>query len=79
MSAREVLDRQLLDLASRGERPRCGEPADHDLWVSDSPEDRRRAANLCTRCPILPACAAAAEEHDERHHVWGAQDRGSRR
>ena len=79
MTARDALDRALLDLAADGHRPRCGEPGDHELWTSEDRDDRRRAAELCTRCPVLSACAEAAEELDERHHVWAGQDRGGRR
>ena len=75
MSARETLDHALVALAADGRRPRCGEHADRDLWTSDSVDDRRKAAQLCTRCPVLYACAEAAEEADERHHTWAGKDR----
>lgn len=78
MSARDTLDRALVDLASRGERPRCGEPADRHLWVSDSPDERRRAARLCAACPILRACAEAAEEERDRWTTRGGVDRRGR-
>lgn len=75
MSARDQLDRALLNLAAEGRRPRCGEHGDGHLWTSESPEDRRKAADLCTHCPILHPCALAAEEQDERFHTWGGTDR----
>lgn len=74
MTARDRLDRALLDLAERGARPPCGHRWSGDLWVSDDAEDRRQAAVLCRPCPVLEACAAAAEEADERHNVWGGRD-----
>ena len=75
MTARDVLDRALVDLASRGERPRCAEPADGHLWTSDEIEDRRRAARLCSRCPVLRACASSAEEERDVFTVRGGRDR----
>lgn len=75
MTARDRLDRALLNLATEGRRPRCGEHADTDLWTSESPEDRRRAAELCSACPLLAPCAEAAEEMEERWHVFGGVDR----
>lgn len=75
MTAHDDLDRLLLDLATRGQRPPCGEPWADGLWTSEHLEDRQRAATLCRPCPLLDPCAAAADEADERHHVWGGQDR----
>lgn len=77
MSAREALDRALLDLAADGRRPRCGEPADHLLWTSEKPDERARAAALCVGCPVLQECALAAEEEGELF-VWAGVDRGTR-
>lgn len=77
MSARDRLDRALLDLADRGGRPRCGEPADHLLWTSEKPDERARAAGMCVGCPVLRQCALAAEEEGELF-VWAGVDRGAR-
>lgn len=77
MSAREALDRALLDLAADGRRPRCGEPATHHLWTSEKADERARAAALCVGCPVLRQCAHAAEEEHELF-VWGGVDRGVR-
>ena len=74
MTARDDLDRALLDLAAEGRRPRCGEHADRDLWTSDDQEDRRRAAELCSVCPLLHPCAEAAEEEREKWTVRGGRD-----
>lgn len=77
MSARDRLDRALLDLAADGRRPRCGEPASHHLWTSEDRAERARAARLCSACPILRQCGLAAEEEQELF-VWGGVDHGTR-
>ena len=77
MSARDDLDRALLDLAADGRRPRCGEPADHLWWTSEEADERARAAGLCVGCPVLQECALAAEEEGELF-VWAGVDRGTR-
>ena len=77
MSARDDLDRALLDLAADGRRPRCGEPADHLLWTSEKADERARAAGLCVGCPVLRQCAQAAEEEAELF-VWAGVDHGTR-
>ena len=75
MTAAERLTRCLVDLATEGRRPRCGEPGGHELWCSDDPDDRAQAARWCAGCPVLDECAAAADEHDERFGVFGGTDR----
>ena len=75
MSAAETLTRRLVDLAAHGRRPRCGEPGGHEMWLSDDATDRAQAASWCTGCPVMAECAAAADEHDEKHGVWGGVDR----
>lgn len=77
MTARDTLDRALLDLAADGRRPRCGEPADHLFWTSEKADERARAAALCDACPVLQECALAAEEEHELF-VWGGVDHGTR-
>ena len=39
-TAAERLNLGLIDLAVRGDRPRCSDPVDHDLWTSDDQRDR---------------------------------------
>jgi hypothetical protein len=75
MTAAEQLTRALVDLATEGRRPRCGEPGGHELWCSDDAADRAQAARWCTGCPVLDECGAAADEHDERFGVFGGVDR----
>lgn len=77
MTARDELDRALLDLAAEGRRPRCGEPADHLWWTSEKADERARAAGLCAGCPALAQCAQAAEEEHELF-VWAGVDHGTR-
>lgn len=76
MSARDRLDRALLDLAADGRRPRCAEPADHLWWTSEDGDERARAARLCTGCPVLPLCAESAEDERELY-VWAGVDHGT--
>lgn len=74
MTARDELDRALLHLAERGQRPPCAQRWAGDLWTSDDAGDRRQAAVLCRPCPVLEACAAAGDEARETFGVWGARD-----
>ena len=76
MTPRDRLDTALVHLADQGRRPPCGEwRGTPSPWLSEDPTDRDRAAALCTPCPLLDLCAAAADEADEAHHVWGGTDR----
>jgi hypothetical protein len=71
----DQLTRALLSLTSRGQRPRCGDPADAGLWLSDYAEERALACTLCHGCPVIQACGEAAEAAGERFGVWAGQDR----
>lgn len=73
-SAREELDRALLEMASRLERPRCGDAEDTHLWVSEKAVDRALAASHCRGCPIFALCLDAAIEEGEAFHVRGGRD-----
>ena len=48
--------------AHRGQRPRCADPVDGDLWLSEGLPDRRYAASLCAGCAVLVERDQAAEE-----------------
>lgn len=76
MTAAEALTRALVDLADRGELTPC-QGRRRDRWTSADAEDREWAAAVCVGlgCPVLVECGASADEHDERHHVWGGTDR----
>lgn len=75
MTARDALDRALVDMAAKGDKPRCSWPDRAHLWTSEDHEDRARAARGCAGCPVLELCGAAAEETAERFHVWAGTDR----
>jgi len=78
-TARQALDMALVDLAARGERPRCAWPDVGHWWTSDDPEDRARAARRCSGCPAFTECGAAAEEMKESFGVWAGVDRSPQR
>jgi hypothetical protein len=63
----------LITMAQCGDRPRCSDPLDHNLWTSDDQHDRQIAVAWCAGCPILIECGRAADARDERWHVWGGQ------
>lgn len=69
-----ALTRALLTLASRGERPRCGDPLTHDYWLSEDPAERALAATWCGGCPVLTECRDAATANGEKFGVWGGID-----
>lgn len=52
---------------------------DPDLWHADHVEDRRTAADLCERCPLLDPCRQYADVAGETEGVWGGHDRTTRR
>jgi hypothetical protein len=74
-TATAKLNRALVDLAARGERPRCADPVDHARWTSDDPHDRAIAARWCGGCAVLTLCGDAAEERGEKWGVWSGKDR----
>jgi len=76
VTAHEVLSIALLDLADQGRATPC-QSRRRDRWTSDDAEHRGWAATVCVTlaCPVLLQCRAAADEHDEKHGVWGGVDR----
>jgi hypothetical protein len=62
-------------MAARGDRPRCADPVDHDLWTSESAEDRAIAVKHCAGCVIILECGDAADELGEKWYVFGGVDR----
>lgn len=54
MNVAEQLTRALVDLATQGRRPRCGDPVTRDLWTSEDREERQLGASWCA-CPVLAA------------------------
>lgn len=75
MSARDRFDRALLDMAARGEKPRCAWPDIGPWFTSDDPTDRARAARRCHGCPVFEECGAAADEERDVWTVRGGIDR----
>ena len=69
------LTRAIVRAAAAGNRPRCGDPVTHDLWLSEDRAEREQAAHWCTGCPVLTECHTAATAGDERFGVWAGIDR----
>lgn len=65
----------LIELASQGQRPRCSDPGDRRLWLSDDPDERASAAARCRGCQVLTACQQSADIHGEQFGVWAGVDR----
>lgn len=63
------------------ERERAGEPPPCRLvpepFTSDQAAERRRAAELCARCPLAALCRSYAAEAGEVWGVWGGVDRSA--
>ncbi len=76
MTAQVALAHALAELADRGERTPC-QCRRRDRWTSDDADDRAWAAAVCVglSCQLLEECGAAADEHGEKHGVWGGTDR----
>jgi hypothetical protein len=72
-AASDPLTLALLNLAARGERTDCSDPASHYLWLSEHDNERAVAAMLCDHCPVLQVCRDTAEQRDERWGVWGGR------
>ncbi len=75
-NAFDDLTATLVDLAGRrGTVPVCAATADDERnpWLDERPTERAVAADLCTGCPVLDACAAVGA--GERFGVFGGVDR----
>lgn len=75
MSARENLNRALLNLAESRQRPRCADYPIDSPWLSDEHTERAQAATWCTGCPVIDLCAAVGTEERHAFGVWGGIDR----
>lgn len=75
MSARDRFDAALVNMAARGDKPRCSWPDLAPLFVSDDPEDRARAVRRCAGCEVIDLCGAAADEERDVWTVRGGVDR----
>ena len=54
--ATERLTRALIDSASRGVRPRCGDYETSYLWLSEVEAERKQAALMCNGCVVWSEC-----------------------
>lgn len=72
-TAHERLAGALARVLDSGGRPPCCDGSGR--WVSEETDVRAEATAECADCPLLGPCAAAADESDERHHVWAGRDR----
>ena len=52
----DTLTTALLNLAARGERPRCSDPVSSEMWLSEDQADRKQAARMCRGCPVTDPC-----------------------
>jgi len=50
--------------------------ADPSAFVGGDGSADDAALGICGRCPVRAECAAHADEHDERHGIWGGVRRG---
>ena len=72
--AHNALGVALAAALTRGQFIACSGPWDGDgPWLSDDPDERHRAAQQCTGCPVLEFCAEVGTI--ERFGVWGGRDR----
>jgi hypothetical protein len=71
--ASDRLTRALLDLASCGQRPRCGDYETSYLWLSEDAQDRRLAALMCTGCAVWAECDEVGRH--QRFGTWAGKDR----
>ena len=55
--ANDALTRRLIDLASRGQRPRCGDSEVSWMFLDEDPRTRAIAATYCTGCLLIEPCA----------------------
>jgi hypothetical protein len=74
-TATDQLNLALINMAVRGERPRCADPITHEMWTSDDQADRDIAVLWCDGCVVLELCGNAADERSEKWQVFGGVDR----
>ena len=71
--ASDKLIRVLIDLASRGQRPRCGDGETAYLWLSEHDSERKQAALMCHGCVVWAECNAVGQH--QRFGTWAGVDR----
>lgn len=52
----------------------CQSPARSSWWLSDDPDERAEAAQLCRPCPVREICRETAKVTREAFGVWGGRD-----
>jgi hypothetical protein len=67
-----ALTRALIDLASRGGRPRCGGYGDAHLFLSEDEHDRQLATLMCAGCVVFEPCGEVGRH--QRFGVFGGRD-----
>jgi hypothetical protein len=72
-TASKALHTKLISLAKQDLHPNCA--TDSHLWLSDFEAERLEAVKRCGGCVVLIECDAAANEHGEKHYVFGGKDR----
>jgi Transcription factor WhiB len=75
--AREASERLTITLAklkARGRRPKCLDPENGHLWLSDIATERALAAELCRGCLAMRPCLEFARANRERFGVFGGVD-----
>ena len=72
-AATEALTRALIDVASRGQRPRCGDYETSYLWLSEDAGERQLAALMCTGCAVWTECNEVGRY--QWFGVWAGRDR----
>jgi hypothetical protein len=72
----ERLTRALVDLASRGQRPRCSDPVSSEMWLSEDQAGRKQAARMCRGCPVIDPCRDVGQY--QTFGVYGGVDRTRR-
>jgi hypothetical protein len=71
-AANDALTRRLLDLASRGQRPRCGDYETSHLWLSEDAGERQLAALMCAGCAVWTECGEVGRY--QSFGVFGGRD-----
>jgi hypothetical protein len=74
----DKLTRALIDAASRGQRPNCGDVEIHRWWTSEHDSERALAALRCHGCVVFDPCGEAAEARQEVWGVWASKDHSRR-
>jgi hypothetical protein len=64
--ASDALTQALIQLAAKGQRPRCGDSETSWMWLDEDPRHRAIAATYCDGCIVWAECDAVGQ-----HQVFG--------